>query len=141
MLRKILMTIGLFVAFLPYLGIPRVYDAVLYSTAGLAIFFLLVFTKRSKAIPVPQGERAPALMQTPITATTDRPEKTLPIARSSGEETHPRLEVEEATKETVIEESPEYETVVEEKVTVKRRRKNANGEVQKVSNKTNMSSE
>ena len=44
------MTLGVFVAVLPYLGVPRVIDNWLFSAAGLSIFFLLVFSKKSKPI-------------------------------------------------------------------------------------------
>lgn len=53
MLRKIIMSLGLFVAFLPYLGIPRSIDAVVYTVLGLLIFFLLIFSKKPKHIQVP----------------------------------------------------------------------------------------
>jgi hypothetical protein len=48
MLRKILMFLGILVAFLPYLGIPREIDAIIYPIVGLSIFFLLVFSKKPR---------------------------------------------------------------------------------------------
>jgi hypothetical protein len=40
MARKIALSLGLFVAFLPYLGFPEALDTVLYTTGGLIIAFL-----------------------------------------------------------------------------------------------------
>ncbi len=53
MLRKIIMSLGVFIAVLPYLGFPHSVNNWLYSIAGLLIFFLLVFSKKTKHIRVP----------------------------------------------------------------------------------------
>jgi len=47
MLRRILIILGAFVALLPYLGLPRSWDSVLFTLTGLAIVVLLVLGKRS----------------------------------------------------------------------------------------------
>jgi len=51
MARKIALSLGLFVAFLPYLGFPEDLDTVLYTLAGLVIAFLAWSGKR----PAPES--------------------------------------------------------------------------------------
>lgn len=48
MLRRILMVLAVLVALVPYLGIPRAIDAYVFSALGMAMFLLLLFSKRSK---------------------------------------------------------------------------------------------
>lgn len=50
MLRKVIMLLGLIVAFLPYIGIPRDITTVLYTIIGLAIFFMLILSKKAKPV-------------------------------------------------------------------------------------------
>lgn len=47
MLRKILIGLGLLIAFLPYLGFPQSFDAIISTTAGLLIVLLLVLSRKS----------------------------------------------------------------------------------------------
>jgi hypothetical protein len=59
MLRKVLMILALCVAILPYLGVPRAWDMYAYTGIGMAMFLLLLVTKRSRRYSYPQNPDAP----------------------------------------------------------------------------------
>jgi hypothetical protein len=97
MLRRILMVLSVLVALIPYLGIPRAIDAYIYSSIGMVMFLLLLFTKRSRKKQGTQGQR------TPIVSTEGQPvtprhiaetEVARPLAVAHEHtETHPSIDI------------------------------------------------
>jgi len=129
MLRKIIMTLGLFVALLPYLGIPRGVDTVLYTSSGLIIFFLLVLFKKHRvhAYTEVRGKRADKVGEEVVQLAggeISTQERELFVTRTS-EEHSPHVTVSETvvTETATINETPTTETLVEKKVTVRSNRK------------------
>jgi len=63
MLRRILIILGALVALLPYLGLPRSWDNILFTFAGLAIVVLLVLSRRSVPSREVAREETPAIIR------------------------------------------------------------------------------
>lgn len=93
MARKIALSLGLFVAFLPYLGFPEALDTVLYTIAGLIIAFLAWSGKR----PIPEStiEEMEGELQNAAEEDTSHTSKAQDIA--------PKKSVEVPLKESVSE--------------------------------------
>ena len=108
MLRNILITIGLLVALLPYLGFPQSVDKFIFTGLGLTIVFLLVLSRRER------GHHAHA---------SDAP-KILHVERTEVEDS-PRMHIERTTTLDTeeVERSDGEKIMTEKKTVVVRRRK------------------
>ncbi len=56
MLRKILIFLGFLIAILPYLGIPYDWSRWIWTFAGLAIVFLVYFSRRGKSVRMEENK-------------------------------------------------------------------------------------
>ena len=110
MLRNTLIVIGLLVALLPYLGFPQDVDKFILTFLGLMLVFLLSFSRKHKTHKAED--------------TVPEEPKVLHVERTEVEDS-PRMHIERTTIEDTKREfdTTGAETVVEEKVTVVRRRK------------------
>jgi hypothetical protein len=80
MLRRILIILGALVALLPYLGLPRSWDNVLFTFAGLTIILLLVLGKRSSSSREAGRTEVTPLRESIETKHTPRPVNTVTIS-------------------------------------------------------------
>lgn len=113
MLRRLLIALGLLVAFLPYLGIPHTWQSVISTVVGFLIVGVLLLSRRKKTSRTEED----ALVR-------NDESKALHVERMEIIE-RPEVHVE---RETIIDtaetqESPDTATTVEQKVTVLRRRR------------------
>lgn len=110
MLRNILITIGVLVALLPYLGFPQSIDKFIFTTLGLSMVFLLTLSRRERVHRKESSE--------------DDTPKILHVERTEVEDS-PRMHIERTTTlDTEEVESGDGEkTMIEKKTTVVRRRK------------------
>ncbi len=110
MLRNTLIVIGLLVALLPYLGFPQEFDKFILTFLGLLLVFLLSFSRKHKA-----HKTAEEAVEEP---------KVLHVERTEVEDSA-SMHIERTTVEDTKREydSTGGETVVEEKISVVRRRK------------------
>lgn len=75
MLRRILIILGAFVAILPYLGLPRSWDNVLLTLAGLLIVILVLLRRRPRSSDAsPEENDARVLPRGPQYVRTDVPD-------------------------------------------------------------------
>lgn len=111
MLRNILIIIGLLVALDPYLGFPASLDRFILTGLGLAICFLLVFSKRPRT-------------HKEVEEVVEEGPRMLHVERTEVEDS-PRMHIERRTVEDTesVTEAAGEETVVEKKTTVVRRKK------------------
>lgn len=86
------MFLAVFIAVVPYLGIPRALDAYIYSTLGMAIFFLLLFSKRSKRRVAADFVAGVPAAREEESAPKDAPSVTLEVSHDHGE-LHPSIDV------------------------------------------------
>jgi type III secretory pathway component EscV len=112
MLRRLLITFGLLIAFLPYLGFPHTWQSVISTVVGFAIVATLLLSRRKKAPRLSDDEQS------------TEEGKSLHVERMEIEE-RPEVHVE---RETIIDtaetqETPDTATTIEQKVTVVRRRR------------------
>ncbi|OGZ07065.1 MAG: hypothetical protein A2942_03355 [Candidatus Lloydbacteria bacterium RIFCSPLOWO2_01_FULL_50_20] len=122
-LRKILIVLGFLVAVVPYLGFPLWFKNLLLTLVGLTIVFFLTLFQKIRTRRETAEEKNEALVQR-----AEEP-KTLHVERNEVED-YPEMRVEKeitfdrlsaGTLETKhIEESPDTDTTVEEKVNVVR---------------------
>lgn len=60
MLRRIIISLGAFVAILPYLGLPHAWDSVLFTLSGLTVIVLLLLSRRpSSQSRIPSSSLSP----------------------------------------------------------------------------------
>ena len=111
MLRKILISLGLLVTLLPYLGFPAAVDTVISTASGLMIIFLLTFGRKIK----PHHEVSENVTEAPHRLHVERLEV----------DDAPQMHIEKQTivDTEEIEESPDTETTIEKKTTVIRKRR------------------
>ena len=112
MLRKMIMTLGLLVAFLPYAGFPYEWNRFVWTTAGLLMFFLVFFSR--KRVAVPSSLREVFHMQNGT--------RSLHVERREVED-RPEVHIE---REMTIDTTPEngideLEMITEKSVTIKRK--------------------
>lgn len=116
MVRNIVMTLGLIVALLPFLGLPYELSRWVWTFAGFAIVVILFFSKRSRV-------RREVNQHSEISGEGDAP-RALHVERMEIED-RPRMHLE---RKTVVDtmrrhEDANTDTLVEKKTTVVRRRR------------------
>ena len=114
MLRRILISLGLIIAFLPWLGFPHSWQAVISTVTGFSIVLLLLLSRRIRSH---QNE-------TGLVRNKEGEGKALHVEHIEIID-RPEMHVE---RETIVEtetthESPSTETVIERRATVTRRRR------------------
>ncbi len=111
MLRKILISLGLLITLLPYLGFPAAVDTVILTTSGLMIIFLLMFGRKIR-------------VHHDVSENMTEPPHRLHVKRLDADDT-PQVHVERKTIVDIeeINETPHATTTVEKMTTVTRRKR------------------
>lgn len=114
MLRRILISLGLLIAFLPYLGFPHSWQAIISTVAGLIIVTLLLFSRRGKVrrglvVSPDQHDDESKALHVEHVEIEDRPEV--------------HVEREVVIDSAALSSEEGVKTTVEKKVTVERRRR------------------
>ncbi len=120
-LRKILISLGVLIAALPYLGLPSWIDTTLYTLSGLTIVFLLTIWKRGgrehkvteeKSEIVPRKKGEPRALHVKRREVENYPEMHVEKETTFGKLSASTLDTEH------IEESLDEDAIVEKKITV-----------------------
>jgi hypothetical protein len=120
MLRNVIISIGLIVALVPYLGFPQSVDTVILTTLGLTLVVFTLLARRK--LKRPRSEERAVASETEVTEHTAP--KVLHVERTEITDT-PTVHIERVT---TVDQATETafsgeETIVEAKTTVVKRRK------------------